>query len=137
ASRQAARERACLPNGFRHEMLSVQMAETSAGSFALPKSEDLRSLALYLVGTHHGYARPFAPLVEDDAPPGVSLTVDGESITVTEIMRIEHPPHALSSGFVERFWEINRRYGWWGTAFLEAVLRIADQQASANPSKSP
>jgi CRISPR-associated endonuclease/helicase Cas3 len=33
----------------------------------------------------------------------------------------------------DRFWRMNRHHGWWGIALLEAVVRIADQTASANP----
>jgi CRISPR-associated endonuclease/helicase Cas3 len=135
-ARNAARERADLPKGFRHEMLSVQMAESPMGATALPSLPILHTLALHLTATHHGYARPFAPLVNDDAPLDVSLPMKGKTIAVTGTERLEHPAHALDSGFAERFWQMNRHYGWWGIALLEAVLRLADQTASANQSKS-
>jgi CRISPR-associated endonuclease/helicase Cas3 len=133
AARRATRRRAELPEGFRHEMLSVQMAESTAGATALPAHPILHALALHLVATHHGYGRPFAPLVDDDAPPDVRLSMNGKIIAVTGTERIEHPAHALDSGVAERFWQMNRHYGWWGIAFLEAALRLADQSASANP----
>jgi len=133
AARRVARQRAELPEGFRHEMLSVRMAENSVGATALPTNPVHHALALHLIATHHGYARPFAPLVDDDAPPSVSLPMNGKTITITETERLEHPVHALDSGLAERFWQMNRHYGWWGIALLEAVLRLADQSASANP----
>ena len=133
AARRAARQRAELPEGFRHEMLSVQMAENSVGATALPTHPVHHALALHLIATHHGYGRPFVPLVDDDAPPAVSLSMNGEMILITGAERLEHPAHALDSGLAERFWQMNRHYGWWGIALLEAVLRLADQSASANP----
>jgi CRISPR-associated endonuclease/helicase Cas3 len=136
AARRAARQRAELPEGFRHEILSVQMAENSVGTTALPTHPVHHALALHLIATHHGYGRPFAPLVDDDTPPDVSLPMNGKTIAVTGTERLEHPAHALDSGFAERFWQMNRHYGWWGIALLEAVLRLADQTASANQSKS-
>lgn len=137
AVRRTARERAELPEYFRHEMLSVQMAATTEIASTLPDSVILRSLTLHLIATHHGYARPFAPLTGDDhKPPDVSLSAEGKSVTVTQAQRVARPPHALDSGFVERFWEMNRHYSWWGLALLESVLRVADQTASAISSKS-
>jgi len=132
-TRRRARLRATLPDGFRHEMLSVQMAASAVGASALPADQKLHALSLHLVATHHGHARPFAPLVDDEAPPGVSLPMNGKTIALTGAERLEHPPHALDSGLAERFWQMNRRYGWWGIALLEAVLRLADQSASAHP----
>jgi len=133
AARRVARQRAELPEGFRHEMLSVQMAENSAGATALPTNPVHHALALHLIATHHGYGRPFAPLVDDNAPPDISLAMNGKTIIITGIERLEHPAHALDFGLAERFWQMNRYYGWWGIALLETILRLADQTASANP----
>ncbi len=133
AGRRAASQRAELPEGFRHEMLSVQIAENSMGATALPTDLVHHALALHLIATHHGYGRPFAPLVDDDAPPDVSLAINGKTIAITGAERLGHPIHELDSGLAERFWQMNRRYGWWGIVLLEAVLRLADQSASANP----
>lgn len=123
--RQQARERAGVPEGFRHEMLSVQIIEQSDLSEKAGKYIDF---LLHLVAAHHGFARPFAPVVIDDEHPEV--TVNG--ITLTGDQRKACPPHRIDSGIAERFWALTRRYGWWGLAYLEAVLRLADQQASAN-----
>ncbi len=133
AARRAARQRAKLPEGFRHEMLSIQMAECPAGATVLPTHPNLRALALHLVTAHHGYGRPFAPLVDDDTPPDVSLSLSGSTTTVSGTERAEHPAHALDSGVAERFWQMTRHYGWWGIAFIETSLRLADQSASASP----
>jgi CRISPR-associated endonuclease/helicase Cas3 len=123
--RKQARERAGLPEGFRHEMLSVQIAVHGGH---LPSDREQSELVLHLIAAHHGYARPFAPVVPDDEPPEV--TVDG--VTLTGPTRSQCPPHRLDSGIADRFWRLTRRYGWWGIAYLEAILRLADQQASAD-----
>jgi CRISPR-associated endonuclease/helicase Cas3 len=125
SERRAARERSGLPSGFRHEMLSVQLAERSAD---LPPDLAERDLILHLIAAHHGYGRPFASVVIDDEPPDVEI--EGVALSTTE--RRERPPHRLDSGIGERFWSLTRRFGWWGLAFLEALLRLADQQASAD-----
>lgn len=121
---EIVRTRAGLPRGFRHEMLSAQLAERSV---ALPADENTRQLVLHLIATHHGYGRPFAPVVIDDEPPDVEI----EGITVLAADRLSCPAHRLDSGVAERFWALTRYLGWWAVAYLEAVLRLADQQASA------
>ncbi len=123
--RRQARDRAGLPEGFRHEMLSVQIVEHSDLKV---KADQCLELILHLIAAHHGYARPFAPVVTDEESPAVTAL----DITLTENQRKACPPHRIDSGIAERFWELTRCYGWWGLAYLEAVLRLADQQASAD-----
>jgi len=118
--------RAGLPDSFRHEMLSLQLLECGT---KLPEEQTEHDLLLHLVAAHHGYARPFAPVVLDEELPGV--VVNG--LTLTHKQRaMQAAPHRLDSGIAERFWRLTRCYGWWGLAYLEAVLRLADQQASAD-----
>jgi CRISPR-associated endonuclease/helicase Cas3 len=123
--RRQARDRAGLPEGFRHEMLSVQIIEQSD---LINQTGEYFELILHLIASHHGYARPFAPVVIDDENPEMTV----ESVTLTVDQRKACPPHRIDSGVAERFWELTRCYGWWGLAYLEAVMRLADQQASAD-----
>jgi CRISPR-associated endonuclease/helicase Cas3 len=124
----AARKRAGLPAGFRHEMLSIQLAERSSH---LPDDATERDLILHLIAAHHGYARPFAPVVFDNDPADPPPDVCVEESTIATADRLDGPPHRLDSGIAERFWSLTRRYGWWGLAYLETILRLSDQQASA------
>jgi CRISPR-associated endonuclease/helicase Cas3 len=123
--RKQARQRAGVPEGFRHEMLSLQLAQF--GELLLHDAAH-SGLILHLIASHHGFGRPFAPVVADLEPPDV--TANG--FTLTAAARVEMPPHRVDSGIAERFWLLTRRYGWWGLAYLEAILRLADQQASAD-----
>jgi CRISPR-associated endonuclease/helicase Cas3 len=113
-----------VPPGFRHEMLSLQLASIVSD---IPEP---RHLVLHLIASHHGFARPFAPVVDDAAPPDIH--VDGaKGISLTSGERANVPPHRLDSGVAERFWQLTRQFGWWGLAYLEAILRCADCHASA------
>jgi len=129
-------EDARLPTGFRHEFLSMQLTER----FGLtPGDEAWRDLTLHLIASHHGHARPFAPIVrdpllEDGKAANVSLARLGLDVTLTAAERRALPsPHQLDSGVADRFWRLTRRYGWWGLAYLEAIFRLADWEASRTP----
>ncbi len=128
ALRRLARRRSGLPDGWRHEMLSMQLAETAVTGFKL--EEEVKDLVLHLVSSHHGYGRPFAPIVPDETPPDVTLNAIELNVEITMQQRNLCPPHRLDSGVAERFWMLTRRFGWWGLAYLEAVMRLADQRAS-------
>jgi CRISPR-associated endonuclease/helicase Cas3 len=130
AERNTIFERAMYPRGFRHEMLSVQLIE----HLNLAAEIEHRDLLLHLVAAHHGHARPFAPVCIDDATDAEQLTVNLKHGVVDGNTRQQFTPaHRLDSGIAERFWELTRKHGWWGLAWLEAILRLADQQASAKP----
>lgn len=121
SERQRQRERSGLPQGFRHELLSLQLAKKGAADDA-----EL-ALILHLVASHHGYCRAFAPVVLDAAAADVAVS----DVEVTAAERAAGAAHRIGNGVPERFWELNRRFGWWGLAYLEALLRLADWQASA------
>jgi len=130
------REDAGLPQGFRHEFLSMQLVE----HFGLtPNDETARDLVLHLIASHHGYARPFAPVVPDPMVIGgrvedLSLDKIGIDATLAAAERRAFPPaHRLDSGVADRFWRLTRCYGWWGLAYLEAIFRLSDWQASREP----
>jgi CRISPR-associated endonuclease/helicase Cas3 len=126
-----ARQRACtlarLPEGFRHEMISVQLVERSS---ELSEGTD-RDLLLHLIASHHGHSRPFAPVVADVDPGDVDLTALGApGVVSAEQRRSLVSPHSMDSGIPGRFWALTRRYGWWGLAYIEAILRLADWESS-------
>jgi CRISPR-associated endonuclease/helicase Cas3 len=128
SQRRAIRQASNLPENFRHEMLSSQLAERCA---QLPEGEIDVDLVLHLIASHHGYARPFAPIMEDSSPPTITGHLAGVPIEMSVAERTAMPPaHRIDSGVADRFWQVNRRYGWWGLAYLEAILRLADWYGS-------
>jgi CRISPR-associated endonuclease/helicase Cas3 len=100
--------------GYRHEFGSLPYAEADPAFNELP--EELRDLVLHLIAAHHGYARPLIPIGGcDDAPPS------------------KLQERARDAAL--RFARLQRRWGPWGLAWWEALLRAADQQASRENEK--
>jgi CRISPR-associated endonuclease/helicase Cas3 len=96
-------------NHYRHELGSLIALEESAELKALP--EEWRDLVLHLVAAHHGGARPVIETRSCDAGPPSQLEETARDVAL-------------------RFARLQRRWGPWGLAWWEALLRAADQQAS-------
>ncbi len=97
---------------YRHEFGSL--VESLPDEELNSLSEDEKDLALHMVAAHHGRARPHFPHIEAFDPEAMLADI----LTVTE----EVP---------SRFARLQRRYGRWGLAYLESLLRSADYAASA------
>ena len=112
------------PAGMRHEVASVAMVESNPDVLAAAYDKDL---VLHLVGTHHGWGRPLPPIMEDPEPRTLTYTVDGHLLTSDSDL-VKGP---LALDMADRFWRLMERYGYHGLAWLEAILRLADHQQSA------
>ncbi|MEN6335380.1 MAG: type I-U CRISPR-associated helicase/endonuclease Cas3 [Phycisphaerales bacterium] len=112
---KSGRKGARLPEPFRHEFASVLDAQTDVEFNKL--DDEMKGLVLHLIAAHHGRARPHFDLdqaFDPDRPSG------------TEPLLMETP---------RRFARLQRKYGRWGLAYLESLLRAADWAASAEPSQ--
>ena len=128
-ARRRAWERSALPAGFRHEMASLALLTSSPQGRELLGAASDPELVLHLVASHHGFARPFAPVERHDPAvslPPVELSWDGVELVAPG----DHRQDRLDSGVAARFWRLQRRYGRWGLAWLEAILRLADHRES-------
>lgn len=129
-SPKGAWERVGLPKGWRHEALSVRLAQ------AHPRFLEAHdpALVLWLIGTHHGFGRPFFAFADpDENRVGYETSFAG----LSEEWKIPPGPGPQSPafGFKGADWaalqeELKQRYGIWGLAHLESVLRLADHRAS-------
>jgi CRISPR-associated endonuclease/helicase Cas3 len=124
-----ARWDARLPARWRHEVQSVRHAAAMLRTNQMPNVDP--DLVLWLIGTHHGQGRPFFAHDDDwDAHDDWLLGV---------ALPAAPGPDKLDFDWQGRDWaglmaELQARYGVWGLAFLEAVLRLADHRASAEGS---
>jgi CRISPR-associated endonuclease/helicase Cas3 len=94
--------------GYRHEFGSLLDAMSDTAIQNHPE----RDLVLHLIAAHHGWARPhFEPRSFDNT----RTTADNEQASI-EVMR--------------RFGQLQQRFGRWGLAWLESLVRCADIAAS-------
>ena len=142
-AQRRAREKSGYPAGARHEVQSLAMLDRARSDvekrlqgrlaeLGLQGKADV-DLVLHLVASHHGYCRPFAPVLIDDSPVDVSLK-GHESKTFGTIdfaaTSSNNGLHKLDSPLADRFWGLVAKYGWQELCWLEAILRLADHRAS-------
>jgi CRISPR-associated endonuclease/helicase Cas3 len=97
--------------GYRHEFGSLgDVQRTGALAEIEHLGSDICDLGLHLIAAHHGYARPIIKPSDPDTPPS----------------QLEERARAVAL----RFARMQRRWGPWGLAWWEALLRAADSQAS-------
>ena len=82
-------------------------------------------LLVHLVVSHHGHARPFLVPVDGDNTQQLTSSLDGVEVTVDA--DLSRPDWQQP----DRFARLNRRYGHWGLALLEAIVRQSDHAVSA------
>jgi CRISPR-associated endonuclease/helicase Cas3 len=95
---------------YRHEFGSLREAATDSTIASHPE----RDLILHLIASHHGWARPHFEPEQWDIADGV--TDDENAAVAAEAMR--------------RFARLQRRFGHWGLAWLEALVRASDYSAT-------
>jgi CRISPR-associated endonuclease/helicase Cas3 len=124
-ARRQARERSRYPDGYRHELMSTALILQNPAVLKASGEVDL-DLILQLISSHHGWCRPLAPVAFDGAPVQVEFQSDAGRL----LARSDHGLERLDSGVSDRFFRLVRRYGWFGLAWLEAILRLADHRRS-------
>ena len=101
--------------GFRHEFASIVDCINKKEIQGHSETD----LILHLIASHHGWARPcFMPEV-----------IHHEVARECEIKDI-------FMDVMRRYHTLQRRFGVWGLAWLEGLVRSADWQASENPGRS-
>jgi CRISPR-associated endonuclease/helicase Cas3 len=126
------------PQGMRHEALSARIAAQvltasapidAGGREPGDGAPDL-DLVIHLIASHHGYARPLLPPVTDPSPVEIELGSHGSgypALSSAETVDWDGPG---------RFARLRDRYGPWGLALLEAIVRLADIWCSARSEES-
>lgn len=102
-----------LNQGYRHEFGSLVESLADESLEAHP----YRDLILHLIAAHHGYARPHFPerAFDRNQPKPLNQQIAHETML--------------------RFNRLQRQYGWWQLAYLEAILKAADAMASRDFSR--
>ena len=129
-----AGKRAGLPPGWRHEALSVRMAQ------AHPRFANAHdpALVLWLIGSHHGLGRPFFGFLDPKPDQRLPECLGVEN---WRLRAGEPGPQSLAFEFRGADWpslfeDLKQRYGIWKLAHLEAILRLADHRASEEERKA-
>lgn len=123
--RRTARVRSELPRGARHEAWSYALVKAQFSGAETDGGDS--DLLLHLIASHHGHARPLLPPVPDQAEHDLACDLDGRQWAAPL-------PKTVDLGHARRFRHLNERYGRWGVALLEAIVRCADMTVSGEGS---
>jgi len=122
---EATRAAAGWPRGGRHEDLSARLVQAwleQNPAWGDPAQHDL---LLHLVISHHGKGRPLVSPAVDGAASLISAEVNGSTVEVPADLAI------VDWSQPRRFRRLNDRFGPWGLALLESIVRLADHAVSA------
>lgn len=119
------------PAGMRHELASVALLESDRTVLETANDPDL---VLHLIGTHHGWSRPLPPAIQDPNPHLLTYTREGSTTLETNS---DLTSGTLALEMADRFWGLVERYGHYGLAWLEAIMRLADIRESAEEAGRP
>lgn len=101
------------PKGWRHELQSlVTVLENNLGDGLIDKE-----LFHHLIASHHGWFRNFIPL---------TLDPDFKPFVVNDHKCSRHYLDVYPELDRNEFFQLNEKYGYWGLALLESILRLAD-----------
>ena len=121
----AARVAAGWPGGGRHEELSARLVRRWLRTHGECGDDPLAGLLVHLVISHHGFGRPLTPPVPDRTVDQVHARIDAVAVSAPADLSI------IDWDQPARFAKLNDRFGPWGLALLEAVVRRADHAVSA------
>lgn len=132
AAYRRARLRSGLPPGARHEAWSAGLVRRHLDRTDAQSID--RDLIVHLVASHHGHARPWLPPVIDATPTEVQVVVHAGHTSAAPIPEMLRSDETVDLTHPARFARLNRRYGRWGLALLETVVRCADMTVSGEGS---
>jgi CRISPR-associated endonuclease/helicase Cas3 len=112
------------PKGGRHELVSLHILTQYVASLDDQPTWD-PELLLHLVAAHHGQGRPLVPVADDPTPPRFTFDLNGRHVAVRDGL------HWVDWSQPSRFRSLCERYGYWGLALMEAIVRQADQVVSS------
>jgi CRISPR-associated endonuclease/helicase Cas3 len=119
-----------LPDRWRHEALSVRIAR----EHPLFRGANDPELVLWLIGVHHGYGRPLFPHAETNEgqePQRVRVPHVLGGLEAAQEPGPQSPSFSFGGcDWPQLFERVKCRYGTWGLAWLEAIVRISDHRAS-------
>jgi CRISPR-associated endonuclease/helicase Cas3 len=120
---RAARTASGWPAGGRHEAISGRLLADYLDQQPNPGWD--ADLVSHLVVSHHGHGRPLVEPAAGGAPTDVTVQADGTDLSCSgDLAEVDWDQP-------RRFRVCCERYGYWGLALLEAIVRQADHLASS------